>query len=632
MKKFQNLLSKNFFFSISILVFLTTIIFTNFGYLKDRQIPFGFDDHFSYLIKAKNFEKCLFSDCKGLKSIEKQIISIEKQYKDLEKKNDYSFFLTIERQKARIFKVYHPLYSFIVLGFDQFFDDLLKSRIIAHFVFIIFIAYSLILLSNLLFGKTTTILLLIIFAFNNQGGFGFGHQINPYVLSQSLSMVVFYSLVKEYKKNIIVFNILSSLMHPIGIFTNFITLIFTIFIKFKERQKINILIIIINFLLIFFIYFNDFSFFDRLSVRSSEIFLNDLSIFDILKRNLKTFYYTYSGLYVYYTIPIILLCSIIFLLIKKDKKISLIVILIYLMIFMLPLIDKPNVNLPRRFMNIGAVIMVGTLVFIFIQSCLILTNNLFKIEKLKFTQPKFNFIKYLFPFLFFSLLINTNLGFKNFKNYYSFFNTNYDIKFSTNQTNLIKGENILIFNNLERADYFYMLKGLHEKNHFYYFSDSKKILDPNLIDKNKPIYFISMTPFYHHEVDEYFDKKDKIEIINNENEETYFRLGSNKKSKILLNGKIIELNKQNTINSTDDIYLIDKKIIIEVLEGKIKFIKLGKQKKFNFPWNRKINVSISVNNNHKSINFKTPEIFDCRVNIVNDDDSSVLYSLSNCAI
>ena len=169
-------------------------------------------------------------------------------------------------------------------------------------------------------------------------------------------------------------------------------------------------------------------------------------------------------------------------------------------------------------------------------------------------------------------------------------------------------------------------------DNIYYFSDSKKILDPNLIDKNKPIYFISMTPFYHHEVDEYFVKKDKIEIINNENEETYFRLGSNKKSKILLNGKIIELNKQNTINSTDDIYLIDKKIIIEVLEGKIKFIKLGKQKKFNFPWNRKINVSISVNNNHKSINFKTPEIFDCRVNIVNDDDSSVLYSLSNCAI
>ena len=112
----------------------------------------------------------------------------------------------------------------------------------------------------------------------------------------------------------------------------------------------------------------------------------------------------------------------------------------------------------------------------------------------------------------------------------------------------------------------------------------------------------------------------------------FFRLKSNKKSKILLNGKIIELNKQNIINSTDDIYSNDKKIIIEVLEGKIKFLKLGKQKKFNFPWNRKISVSITINNNKKLINFKTPEIFDCSVNIVNDDGSSVLNSLSNCNI
>ena len=632
MKKFQNLFNKKFFLSISVLVFLITIAFTNFGYLKDREYPYGFDDHFSYLIKAKNFEKCWFSDCRGLKSIEKQIISIEKQYEDLNIKNDESFFLTLERQKARVFKAYHPLYSFIILGFDKFFDDLLKSRIIAHLFFVIFITYSLVLLSNLLFDKTTTILLLLVFAFNNQGGFGFGHQINPYVLSQSLSMVVLYSLVKEYKKNIIVFNILSSLMHPIGIFTNLITLIFTIFVNFKAKLKINILIIFINFLLIFFIYFNEFSFFDKLSVRSADIFPNDLTVLDSVKRNLKTFYYTYSGLYKYYTIPIIFLCSIFYLLIKKDKKISCAVILIYLMIFMLPLIDKPQVNLPRRFMNIGAVIMVGSLSFIFIQSCLILINNLFKKEKLKFIQSKYNFISYLFPFLVFSLLVNMNLGLKNFKGYYSFFNQNYDIKFSTNQTDLIEGENVLIFNKIERADYFYMLKGLHKKNYFYYYNDDKKILDPDFLKKNKPIYFVSMTPLYHNEVDVYFTKKDKIDIINNENEETYFKLGSNKKSKILINGKVFELNQNNVKNSTDDILLKDKKIIIEVLEGKIKFLKLGKQKKFNFPWNRKIYVSINVNNNKKLINFQIPKIFNCKVNIVNDTGSSVLYALSNCTI
>jgi hypothetical protein len=421
-------------------------------------------------------------------------------------------------------------------------------------------------------------------------------------------------------------------MHPIGIFTNIITLIFTIFVNFKEKQKINILIIIINSLLIFFIYFNDLSFFDKLGESSTEIFSSDLTVLGILKNNLKTFYYTYGRLYNHYTIPIMFLSSIIFILMKKEKKISWIVILIYLMIFMLPLIDKPQVNLPRRFMNIGAVIMVGSLSFVFIQSYLILINNLFKREKLKFIQSKYKFISYLFPFILFSMLINVNLGLKNFKNYYSFNNVNSDIKFSTNQTDLIEGENVLIFDRIELADYFYMLKGLHEKNHFYYYNDDKKILDPDFLKKDKPMYFISMAPFYHTDVNIYFTKKDKIEIVNNENEETYFKLGSNKKSKILINGNVFELNQNNIKNSSDDIFLNNKKVIIEVLEGKVKFLKLGKQKEFNFPWNRKINASISLNNSQKSINFKIPEIFNCRVNIVNDTGSSVLYALSDCII
>ena len=177
-----------------------------------------------------------------------------------------------------------------------------------------------------------------------------------------------------------------------------------------------------------------------------------------------------------------------------------------------------------------------------------------------------------------------------------------------------------------------MLKGLHEKNHFYYYNNDKKILSLDFLKKNKPLYFISMTPFYHNDRDVYFSKKDKIEIINNENEETYFKLGSNIKSKILINDKVFELNQNNIKNSIHDILLNDKKITIKVLEGKIKFLKLGKQKEFNFPWNRKISASISVNKNEKSINFKYPKIFNCRTNIVNDTGSSVLYALSNCEI
>ena len=85
-------------------------------------------------------------------------------------------------------------------------------------------------------------------------------------------------------------------------------------------------------------------------------------------------------------------------------------------------------------------------------------SKFFKKEKFNIVYPKFGYILYLFPILLFSLLININLGIKNFKDYYSTLNNNYDLKFSPNQTDLIEGENVLIFNKIERADYFYMLK------------------------------------------------------------------------------------------------------------------------------------------------------------------------------
>ena len=112
-------------------------------------------------------------------------------------------------------------------------------------------------------------------------------------------MIVFYSLVKEHKKNVIVFNILASLMHPIGIFTNAITCAYTLILNFKEQIKINLFIIFTNLVLIFFIYFNEFSFFDKMSVRSSEIFTNDYSFLGALKNNIKTFIILTQEIYLY---------------------------------------------------------------------------------------------------------------------------------------------------------------------------------------------------------------------------------------------------------------------------------------------------------------------------------------------
>ena len=80
-----------------------------------------------------------------------------------------------------------------------------------------------------------------------------------------------------------------------------------------------------------------------------------------------------------------------------------------------------------------------------------------------------------------------------------------------------------------------------------------------------------MTPFYHTDTDEYFSKKDRIVITNNENEETFFKIETSKKTKILVNGEVLKLNENNVKNLSKNISLKDNKINIEVLDGKIRF-------------------------------------------------------------
>ena len=97
------------------------------------------------------------------------------------------------------------------------------------------------------------------------------------------------------------------------------------------------------------------------------------------------------------------------------------------------------------------------------------------------------------------------------------------------------------------------------------------------------------SPFYHDDIDEYFSIGDKVIISNNEYDETFLKLGSSQKSKILVNNKISEFKQKGLKNSGTDLNIRATKINIEVLEGKFKFSKLGKQNNFNL-WERKISV------------------------------------------
>lgn len=612
--------NKNILVLLSVIIFFSSIAFTNFGFLKDRDYPYGFDNHFSFLIKSKNFEHCFFNKCSGLASIESQVESFNEGYKN-----------QFERFKAQIFKIYHPLYSILILATDYFFDDLLKSRLVLHFLFLFLILYSLILLSNLFFNKYTTCLVLIFFSLNNYGGWGFGHQINPFILSQSFSMLIYYYLIKDYKIKAAFVNIFASLMHPIGIFTNLLTIIFVLFTNFKKHFGKNFLLILVNLILILFIYFNELSFFETVSIKNNEIFSYNVSYFEILKKNIITFFYTYKVLFNLYTLPIILFSPIIYSLLKKDKKITILIILTYLMIFITVIVDKPGVRLPQRFLNISGLILVGSFFYVLIYYFKIFITYL-KEKKYKNNNFKKNFEIIIFPILILCFFTNIKLGIENFKNYYSYFDTNYDISFSKNQITLIDDNSIIIFDDFERVDYFFMLHGLHKNNFFYYANNDKIFFNKDLLTSDRTKYFVSMSPFYHDDIDEYFSIGDKIIISNNEYDETFLKLGSSQKSKILVNNKIIDLNKKGLKNSGTDLNIRATKINIEVLEGKFKFLKLGKQNNFNLPWERKISVFIKSKNYEKKIDFKKSKMLNCDLEIINDQGSSILHKLINCKI
>ena len=113
---------------LSFIIFFSSTLESNFGYLNNKDYPNGYDNHFSYLIKSSNLENCYKKNsCKGLTSIENQFI------KNNESK---SYNHQIERFNAQIFKIYHPFYSFFIFSINKIVNDILTSRLVAHLIFL----------------------------------------------------------------------------------------------------------------------------------------------------------------------------------------------------------------------------------------------------------------------------------------------------------------------------------------------------------------------------------------------------------------------------------------------------------------------------------------------------------------
>jgi hypothetical protein len=625
---------KKIFIFFSFLVFFVSALETNFGYLNNKEYPNGYDNHFSYLIKSVNLKNCFSKNsCSGLKTIENQFIQNQEKQ---------SYNHQIERFSAQIFKIYHVFYSFFIMAVDEIFNDILKSRVVAHLIFLPIIGLSIFLFSQKLFGYKVSCSLLIIYAFNNYHGWGYGSQINPFVLSQSFSMLAFVFLLNSSYLNSSIFSMLCSLTHPIGIFTNLINILFIYLNKHKNSFYKNFIFIGVNFILIIYVYLNKSSFYDEIIIGNSSIFAKDITLIKLMISNVDKFFYAYEPMIKYYGLPLLLCCTFFFITRSKNREFIILIFLIFIMAVGTIILDKPNVTLPQRFMNVTGIILLGSFFYTFAVLITKLKKNFLglNIETLNFS--KINFLKFIklfsllptyFFFIFlFVFLANIAGGIKSHLKYYKYFENNHDVVFSKEQLNSIDKKSVIIFDTFEKVDYFYLLYGA-QKNHFLYYD--KLGLDQQIFSSKIPKYFVKMSNLYEklNDSDIFIYENEKVVLNNNSTKQFFIKLDVYKDSQITLNDKLIEL-KKNFINhkKTYTLQLNSETNTLRVKKGKLKLISYNDSLNFNWPWNKDANLEIYKIDKKYKINFDDSlnKFNNCKSKIVNDDGSSHLFKIFDC--
>ncbi len=617
----------------SFLFFFISTLYTNFGYLNKKEYPNGYDNHFSYLIKSINFKYCFFENsCKGLETIENQFIENQKT-------NNYNH--QTERFSAQVFKIYHPFYSLFIVLVDQIFNDILKSRIFSHLIFLPIIGISIFLFSKKLFGYKVSCFLLILFSFNNYHGWGYGSQINPFVLSQSFSMISFLFMLNSSYLNSSIFSLFCSLTHPIGIFTNLINIFYVVFKKFKKYTYRKIIFLLINIFLICYIYFNNSSFYNEIIIGNTSIFAKDISLISLMVSNVDKFFYSYEPMIKYYGLPLLLICTAYFILRCKDRDQIFLSILIILMAIGTMILDKPNVTLPQRFMNLSGIILLGSFFYTFL---LCFQRFLKNISNLKIKSPFYSsinlskslktfsflstYLTIIFILVFFSNIVG---GLKYHFEYHNYFKINQNVSFSKKQLNQIPDESIIIFDTFEKADYFYLLHGVQKSNYLYY---EKMGLNENIFSKKNPKFFVKMANLYEKNIDSdlFIGDGEKI-IFDNKHKEYNISIDIYKNSEIYLNDNLISLKKSLfKLKQNYTFKLINGENILKVNKGKLKLISYNNNSNLNWPWNEDLTLKIIKKNKSYKIKFidNLNKFNNCDTKIVNDEGSSFLFEIINC--
>ena len=175
----------------------------------ERPLPPEPDDTLTYVLKTKQMEQCPRQDCPALKDLYKQFTTPPQTAEE-----------QAERSLAwsRVFPIYHPLFSVILLGVKQFGLNLMDSYKFVWAVGPVFFGLAFAYLLTVLWGPPAAGIALTLLAFTVFPDTGL-HHVEPSNLTMAIGCIVWARVISrrgDAPWTLIIGAIILVTMHPIG--------------------------------------------------------------------------------------------------------------------------------------------------------------------------------------------------------------------------------------------------------------------------------------------------------------------------------------------------------------------------------------------------------------------------------
>ena len=578
-----------------------------------------------YILKKTQLENCFFKECRFNQSFEEYI-------------NDGS--IDDPRIIKRAVLEYHPFYSLVFTGIDYFINNnYLSFYFISHlasllFIYFLFKIFSIKYKDLISFQNITIGFLIFIFTFNLLYEWRDAAKLNF-----GLFMYLLIPLIKqkEIKNKYYFLNILQIFIHPFGIISSFIILLFYYFkshkyqinefINFKINLKKKIITIFSLFVLVIY-YLSGIKYVDSsLSIHSALLLDNFASIVSINKNNLISYYISTPNF-------IFLILFFITFFVKKSTN-NKIFIYIFIIINLIHLINpSPEKSLIELF-----------------DFYIKFLSILFSLEIYRNLNKKLLKFAIIVPIIVFQIFFQA-------KNAYIFLKVRpvidsafYSkpslevINFINKKKNriiyLVGSQDLLLYNQLNNGliNNKIFFNGLSHNKFKKYFQKNPEILIIFDLFNNPHSAFFNDKEIYTNKIrifSNLFYNGDILKLKNNSKEKIEINLFSKHSSQISINNNFFDIKNNENFKIDVEPYT-SINIKMKKIDGYLKLVSIkNPESSYNYPWKK--NIVMNVKNNflkrERLIDFSEKLVFFdfCRIKDILQDDSQIIYALGTCKV